>query len=153
MVAPSLTHCFEYVIVYICVDLCLKDYIEEKMVSYLNGELCNILGNLLNRWTSKSVNTSQIYQPLNHSIYDIILLGGSYMKCSIFLSFFICIPSLLVTSCLNISEAYPMHFISKYMPGCFVFRTCGIFLVAQFWWRNDIDMPQGENNMDFYLTT
>ena len=68
------------------------------MVSYLNGELCNILGNLLNRCTSKSVNTSQIYQPLNHSIYDSMwnlkwsemmhnlreLPGGLYMKCSIF---------------------------------------------------------------------
>ena len=146
MIAPSLTHCFEYFIVYICVNLCLKDYIEEKMVSYLHGELCNILGNLLYRCTSKFTNTSQIYQPLNHSIYDSMrylkwselmhnlreLPGGSYMKCSICSSFFICIPSLLVTSGLNIREAYPMHFISQYMPVCFLFRTCGIFLVAQF---------------------
>ena len=70
VIAPSLTHCFEYFIVYICVNLCLKDHIEENMVSYLNIELCNILGNLLNRCTSKSTNSSQIYQPLNHPIYD-----------------------------------------------------------------------------------
>ena len=48
----------------------VTDYNEEKMISYLNSELCNTLGNLLNRCTSKSINSSQIYPPLNNSIYD-----------------------------------------------------------------------------------
>ena len=50
--------------------LLFTDYNEEKMVSYLNSELCNTLGYLLNRCTSKSINSSQIYPPLNNSIYD-----------------------------------------------------------------------------------
>ena len=48
----------------------VTDYNEEKMISYLNSELCNTLGNLLNRCTSKSINSSQIYPPLNNSIYE-----------------------------------------------------------------------------------
>ena len=40
------------------------------MVSYPIGELCNTLGNLLNGCTSKSINSAQIYPPLNHSLCD-----------------------------------------------------------------------------------
>ena len=61
--------------------------------------------------------------------------------------------SLLATSGLNTMEAYPVHFIFIFMPGGFLSRSCGIFVVAQFWWLNDIDISQGENNMDFYLVT
>ena len=34
------------------------------------------------------------------------------------------------------------------MPGSLLSRTPGIFVVAQFWWQNDIDIPQGENNVN-----
>lgn len=47
-----------------------QDYSESKMVDYLNSELCNTLGNLLSRCTSKSINSSQIYPPFNQSIYE-----------------------------------------------------------------------------------
>ena len=53
-----------------CVNLCSKEYNEEMMVSYPIGELCNTLGNLLNGCTSKSINSAQIYPPLNHSLCD-----------------------------------------------------------------------------------
>ena len=53
-----------------CVNLCSKDYNEEKMVSYLNSDLCNTLGSLLNRCTSKFIDSSQVYPTLNHSLYD-----------------------------------------------------------------------------------
>jgi len=40
------------------------------MVDYLNSELCNTLGNLLNRVTSISLNSSQTFPPLNRDIYE-----------------------------------------------------------------------------------
>ena len=112
------------------------------MVSYLIGELCNTLGNLLNGCTSKSINSAQIYPPLNHSLCDAMcneewselmhnlreLPGGSYMKFSTCLSLFVCIPWLLVTGGLNLLGASPVHFISKYMPGGFLSRTL-VFLL------------------------
>ena len=52
------------------VKLCLTAYNEEKMFSYPNSELCISLGDLHNRCKSTSINSSQIYPPLNNSIYD-----------------------------------------------------------------------------------
>ena len=89
----------------------------------------NTLGDLLNRCTSKFINSSQIYPQLHHSIYDSMcnkerselmrnlreLPSGSYMKCSTCLSLFICTPWLLVMSGLNLRGASPVHFISKYI--------------------------------------
>ena len=112
------------------------------MVSSLNSKLCNTLGDLLNRCTSKFINSSQIYPQLDHSIYDSMcneewsevihnlreLPGGSYMKFSTCLSLFVCIPWLLVTGGLNLWGASPVHFISKYMPGGFLSRTL-VFLL------------------------
>ena len=136
------------------------------MVSSLNSKLCNTLGDLLNRCTSKFINSSQIYPQLDHSIYDYMcndeewsevihnlreLPGGSYMKFSTCLSLFVCIPWLLVTGGLNLLGASPMHFISKYMPGGFLSRTLVFFVVAHFWWWNDIDILQGEKMMSFYF--
>lgn len=40
------------------------------MVNYLNSELCNTLGNLLNRCTSKSINSSQTFPSWNADVYD-----------------------------------------------------------------------------------
>ena len=40
------------------------------MVNYLNSEVCNTLGNLLNRCTSKSINSSQTFPPLNTEFYE-----------------------------------------------------------------------------------
>lgn len=37
------------------------DYSEDKLISYLNTELANTLGNLLNRCTSSSVNIGQMF--------------------------------------------------------------------------------------------
>ena len=115
------------------------------MVGTLNSKLCNTLGDLLIRCTSKFINSSQIYPQLDHSIYDYMyycndeewsevihklreLPGGSYMKCSTCLSLFVCIPWLLVTGGLNLWGASPVHFISKYMPGGFLSRTL-VFLL------------------------
>ena len=91
------------------------------------------------------------WSELMHNLRE--LPGGSYIKSRICLSLFIYIPWLLATSGLNTMEAYQVHFIFRFMPGGFSSRSCGIFFVAQFWWPNDIDISQGENNMDFYLVT
>ena len=95
---------------------------EEKTVSYLNSELFNTLGNLLHKWTSRSVNSSQIYPLFNNSIYDSMCnerwselmhnLGklqvgriwnaaSAYLDSITFLGFYF-----LATSGLNTMEAY-----------------------------------------------
>ena len=113
----------------------------QKMVSSRNS-------NLLNRCTSKFINSSQIYPQIDHSKCDSMcneewsevmhnlrkLPDGSYMKCSTCLSSFICIPWLLVTSGLNLGEASPVHFISKYIcgaascPGLWHFCCCSVLM-------------------------
>ena len=115
------------------------------MVSSLNSKLCNTLGDLLIRCTSKFINSSQIYPQIDHSIYDSMsteewsevmnnltkLPDGSSMKC---LSLFNCIPWLLVTSGLNLGGASPVHFISKYIcqaascPGLWHFCCCSVLM-------------------------
>ena len=124
-----------------CVKLFLTDYNAEKMVSSLNSELCNVLGDSLNSCTSKFINSSQIYPLLDHSNYDSMcneewsevihnlreLLGG-YMKFSNCWSLFVCIPWLLATGGLILRGASPVHFISKYMLGGFLSRTL-VFLL------------------------
>ncbi|XP_067949721.1 methionine--tRNA ligase, mitochondrial-like [Watersipora subatra] len=46
------------------------NYSESKMLNYLNSELCNTLGNLLNRCTSKSINKQQTYPPLDLDVHE-----------------------------------------------------------------------------------
>ena len=149
------------------VKLCLTAYHEEKMVSYPNSELCNTWGNLRNRCKSTSMISSQIYPLLNNSIYDSMcneewselmcnlreLPGGSYVKNRICSSLFIYIPRLLVTSFLKHERGLSSVFYFYIYARRFLYRTHGIFVDAQFSWLNDIDIPQGGNNVDPYLVT
>ena len=105
------------------------------MASYPNTELCKTLGN---RCKSTSINSSQMYPLLNHSIYDSMcneewselahnlreLPGGVYIKKQ---------NLLIITHLHSLAsrEAYPVHLISEYMPGRFMSRTCGTFVFAQ----------------------
>ena len=49
-----------------------SDYNDTKAVDYLNNDLCNILGNLLSRCTSRKINTNmgQIFPALDREILE-----------------------------------------------------------------------------------
>ena len=112
------------------------------MVSSLNSKLCNTLGDLLIRCTSKFINSSQIYPQIDHSIYDSMsteewsevmnnlrkLPDGSFMKC---LSLFNCIPWLSSHKWFKPgggSFSSALYF-QIHMPGDFLSRTLAFLLL------------------------
>jgi methionyl-tRNA synthetase len=70
-----------------------SDYREERAVTCLNAELCNNVGNLLQRCTGKSINSGQMFPTFDESVFKALagpeddamwkqlrLLPGEYMS-------------------------------------------------------------------------
>lgn len=56
--------------------ICSLDFNEEKMRRFLNAELADTLGNLLNRCTAKAINQNQIWPSTEFFVKESLSIHG-----------------------------------------------------------------------------